>query len=160
AAADQRVAQPFSQLLDTMELGMERAAGRQVGELTPVERLIAMGDRVQNAAYKLRDIERMEPPAREESVELAREILRRLRVQFSDRPVEEFIGATRPEDKAAFAQQAAEFAELYRNLIAEVAQTNPRVMEDPRIKQASDAIGQMVHIIKLMAAKEIPNSVA
>jgi len=50
--------------------------------------------------------------------------------------------------------------EIYRNLLATALAVNPGLANDPRIKDANDAVGGMTHGIKLMAAKEIPNSMA
>src|SRR5262249_1235083 len=40
------------------------------------------------------------------------------------------------------------------------AETNPNIMQDPRIKDASDAVATFAHGVKLMAAKEMPGSIA
>jgi hypothetical protein len=158
---EQRLTQSFEQLLDTMETGIERASGKKVGDVSPADTLLNVSNRLASSAYKVRAIELLEPPARSESVELAREILRKLKnLSFSRQSVGEMVNSGRPEDKAALAKKIHEAVDIYENLLEEAAQINPNILSDPRIKEANDAVGSFSHAIKLMAAKEIPNSVA
>jgi len=157
ADAELRAGQSTLRLIETIELGMDRLAGKEI----PPERLAEMGQNIRMDAQALRSAEAMQPPAREESLELAREILRRLQGQsFGDKTVKEFIETGRPDEKAAFAQQVVELAETYRNLLSEAAILNPNIHQDARIKEANDAVGSFAHAISLMAAKEMPNSIA
>lgn len=149
-----------ARLLDAMEAGLERATKQTAGR-TPAERLLEISERIERTAYQLRSVESMEPPAREESIELAREILRRLKnMRFGGKRVKDAIDTGRPEEKVAFARQIEEASDVYANLLAEAAEGNPVILSDPRIKEAGDAVGGFAHAIKLMAAKEIPSSIS
>ncbi len=160
-AWEMRHAQPAERLLDLLERGIERAAGIAISEATTHDRLSKAGARMSVAARSLKSVDTLEPPAREESLELAREILRRLKnMQFSDKTTQEMIDAGRPEDKAAFAETVSDAAMVMRNLVAEASQTNPSLLQDAAIREASDAANHFDHAIKLMAAKEIPSSIA
>lgn len=153
--------QSVAQLLDTLETGLGQVTGVAVGEKSAVDRLLEMSQNITQSAYKLRSVREMRPPAREESIELAREILRKLKnLSFSDRPIEELVVQGHPEDKAALAQKIEEMVEMYQNLLFEAVQVNPGLIYDPRIKEANDAVGSFAHAVKLMAAKEIPTSMA
>lgn len=159
--AELRQNQSLDQLLDLLEAGMERASGKMVGDRSATDRLLDMSNRIHAAAKKLRSVDTLEEPTREESIELAREILRKLKnLRFSSKPVEEAVDTGRPEDKAMLAQRIEEMVDIYKNLLFEAAQANPEIMNDPRIKEANEAVGGFAHGVKLMAAKEIPNSVA
>jgi len=156
-----RQAQPVTRLLDTVELGLEHATGKEVSEVSAANRLLVISDRVQASAYELQSIKPFEPPAREESLEMARDILHKLKnMSFGDKPIEEIIANARPEAKAAFAGQLEELVDTYRNLLTEAAQLNPNILQDYRIKEANNAVGQFAYAVKLMAAKEIPASAA
>ncbi|MDE3059956.1 MAG: hypothetical protein KGJ06_02980 [Pseudomonadota bacterium] len=158
--AEQRQTQSALRLIDTISLGLDRASGKS-HDLSPAERLLESSRRLQATARQLRSVDQMEPPAREESIELAREILRRLReMSFSDKPVESMIDAGRPEDKAAFAQKLEEVADIYRNLLSEAAQANPNIAQDQQVREAGGAVEVFMHAVKLMAAKEIPASIS
>lgn len=161
AAASLRETQSLHQLLDLIELGLERASGKVINPTPPVERLVEMSDKIRAAAYKLRSIDTLEPPARAESVELGREILRKLKnLGFAKQSAQEIVDTGRPDDKATFARKIGEMVGIYQNLLSEAAMANPDIMNDPRIQEANNAVGQFAHTIKLMAAKEIPVSMA
>ncbi len=160
-AWEQRITQPTDRLLDMLEMGISRTAGIAVGETTPTDRLVRAGERTARNAYALRSVDTMQPPAREESIELAREILRRLKhMGFADKNLAELIDHAKPEDKAALAEKVGDAVEAYSHLIAEAAQENPAIAQDQAVKDAGNAAGQFAHAIKLMAAKEMPGSIA
>jgi hypothetical protein len=50
--------------------------------------------------------------------------------------------------------------DTYKNLLLEIAQTNPDIMKDPLIVEANDAVSSFGAAVSLMAAKEMPNSIA
>ena len=159
--ASMRQAQSVARLAETVACGMEQASGKNITGKSVPERLVEASRRLQSTARKLRPVESLEPPAREESIELAREILRRLKnLGFSDKPLKEMIEAGRPEDKAAFAEAIDEMVDTYANLLLEAAETTPNLLQDQRVKEANEAMAAMVHGIKLMAAKEVPSSIA
>lgn len=158
-----RQTQSVSQLLETLENGFGRIAGgpHPFHEKPPLERLLAIGDRMTTAAYQLRSVNDLRDPEREESLELAREILRRLKnLKLSDMPLDELILQGTPEDKAALAQKLDEAVDIYKNLLSEAAHINPGILADARVKEANDAAGGFAHAVTLMAAKEIPSSIA
>lgn len=158
---EMRQAQPLSRLLDFMEEGIAKASGLELGETTPTDRLIREGQRLTRHARDMRSVESMQPPAREESIELAREILRKLKnLGFSDKTLQEIVDTGRPEDKARLAETAGDAVEAYRNLLAEAAHANPALAQDKHVQEAGEAAGQFAHAIALMAAKEMPNSIA
>jgi len=160
-AWDYRQSQSVTRLLDTLTLGIERVSGTAVDERSYADRLTELSARINATAKQLRSVDTLEPPAREESIELAREILRRLKnMQFSDKTLEDMVTTGRPEDKAAFAQKLDDMVDAYKNLLSEAAQANPDIFQDERIKQANEAVGSFSHAVKLMAAKEMPGSVA
>ncbi len=157
----ERSSQSVARLLDHMEFGLTKLTGKSVGERTALDRLVDASERLYGHAKQLRSIDTLTTPRREESVELGREILRKLRgMSFSDKPMAEMMEAGKPEDKAALAEKLDELVEIYRNLLADAVAANPGLAEDARIKAANDAVGGMTHGIKLMASKDIPNSIA
>jgi hypothetical protein len=159
--AHARQTQSLDRLLDNISTGLERATGKQVSERSPAERLISASNRIQKAARKMRSIDTLDPPARQESLDLAHDILRRLKeMEMSRKPISEFIETARPEEKAAVAEKIDEVVDMYKNLVSEAATINPALMQDPRIQEGVDAVDEFAHTVKLMAAKEMPNSVA
>lgn len=158
--AEMRINQSVNQLLDTMELGLERTSRRSVGS-TAYERLSAASERIEEAASALRHPDNLPPPSREESLELARDMLHQMqKLPFMGQTLDEFVRTGSPEEKAAFAQQMGEFADVFKNLVAEASQDGANVTRDSELKKASDALDGFAAAVKLMAAKEIPNSLA
>jgi hypothetical protein len=156
-----RQAQSVKRLTEIVSAGMERASGKNVtGKSTP-ERLAELSARMKMTAKTLQSVDSLAAPAREESIELAREILRRLnKLGFSDKPLKEMIDVAKPGDKAAFASAIEEAADMYKNVVLEAANKNSSIMQDQRVKAGNDAVNVFAHSIKLMAAKEMPNSIA
>lgn len=156
-----RESQSVNRLLESLEIGLQHVSGLPVADKSPSERLVEFSGRLRHNAIHLRSVDYLDPPAREESIELAREILRRLKnLRISDKPVEELVTQGTPEEKAQFAQKIDEMVDMYKNLIAETSQAHPDILKDPLIKDANDAVGSFAYAISLMAAKEIPNSIA
>ncbi len=156
-----RQGQSVERLLNNISTGLERTTGRQIHERSPGDRLVSMSNRIQKTARKMRSIETLDPPARQESLDLAHDILRRLRdMEMSRRPIAEFIETSRPEEKAAVAEKIDEVVEMYRNLVSEAVHINPELMKDARIQEGAEAVQEFAHTVKLMAAKEMPNSIA
>ena len=161
ASWEQRQNHSVNHLLEMVETGIEWASGKNVSDKTAIERLVDMGNRLQRNARQLQSVDTMQPPARLESVELAREILRKLKgISTATASIESLMKPGNVEDKAVLAQQLAEMADIYRNLLAEAAESNPNLLKDKRIADANAAVGQLTHTVKLMAAKEIPVSMA
>jgi hypothetical protein len=159
-SAKMRQNQSVEQLLDTMELGMAKLTGKAV-ELSEFERLKAASAQMELNTKILKSPHTMDKPAREESIELAREILRRLKnMTFGDKTLAEFMSVANASEKAAFAQQISEVTDTYKNLLAEATSSNPELRENPIVKAATDAINTFRHSISLMAVKEIPVSMA
>ena len=156
-----RQEQSVAQLLDVIEFGMERATGQEVSDLSAAFRLQTLSQELHNTSFQLQSVESLGEPTREESLELARDILRKMQgMSFGEQTIKELIETGKAEDKAAFARAFTEMAGVYRNLMAEAAAVNPNILQDHRIEQANEAIKQFTHSVHLMAAKEIPSSVA
>lgn len=159
--AHNRLGMSAQRLLDNISTGLERATGKQVYDRSPGERLVSMSNRIQKTARKMRSIDTLDPPARMESLALAHEILRRLKeMELSRKPLNNFIDSGRPDEKVAVAQKIDEVVEMYKNLVSEAATINPELMKDARIQEGVEAVDEFAHAVKLMAAKELPSSIA
>ncbi len=157
---EKRAAQPVRRLLDLIEGAIERLSGIKINEQTVGERLAAASASLNKNLDRLRKVDTMGTPAREESVELAREILDKLRnASFNKKSPKEMIEA-KPEEKLAMVEKLDEGVEAYANLVNEAARANPQAPRDKRITDATDAAACFSHAVALMAAKEMPGSVA
>jgi len=158
---EHRSRQSVHRLLDTIEAGLMHTMGADLNDKSPADRLVEMSERIRATATRLRRAHEMDRPAREESIELAREILRKLKnIQFNDKPIDELLKAGTAANNAEFAQKIDEMVETYQSLLAEAVQHNPNIAGDPRVMQANEAVGNFAHAVSLMAAKEIPADMA
>ncbi|MEQ1789191.1 MAG: hypothetical protein ABL857_01980 [Rickettsiales bacterium] len=155
---DNRQGHAVEHLIDAIESGLTHLVNKPLGDRSPIDRLIEVSKNIQAAVMQLYSIDTLEDPARVESIELAREILRRLRnMTFSDKDIKDAIDTGRPNEKLAFAQRIAEMVGMYTNLLSEAMRTNPDIMDDERVQNANEAAVSCSQGIKLLAAKEIPN---
>jgi hypothetical protein len=156
---ENRQEQSVEQLIDAIESGLTHLLSKPLGDRSPVDRLIEVSNNLQEAVRQLYSIDTLKDPAREESIELAREILRKLKnLSFSDKPIEESIDTGRPTEKLAFAKRISEMVDMYKNLLFEAMRINPEIVNDIRVKNANDAAGWCSNGVALMAAKEIPSN--
>lgn|GEM_PF-2433247 len=160
-SALRRQAQPLTRLLDVIELGLERTTGQEVSDVSVASRLQLLSERINAMAFEMHSSAPPSPPTREESLDLARDMLAKIKSHpFSGKTVDDIVQNATAEQKLAFAQQVHEMADAFRNMISEASMNNPNVLDDPKINEAKTAFGQFSHAISLMAAKEIPNSAA
>lgn len=154
-----RVAQPTERILDTLEMGLQHVSGQEID--TPMlERLALASHRAHLAAMDLHN-ERLEEHHRAESLEHARDLLGKLKEMVPpDQTLGEFAQSATIEEKVQFAKHVEELSETYRNIVAEATSSNPELSADAAIREASDAVGGFASAVKLMATKEIPNSIA
>ena len=158
-AWDIRLAQSVERLTDDLESGLSHLAGKPMGDKSPIDQLLEISEKIQQTARELYSIDTLEEPAREESIELAREILRRLKnMLFSDKPIEDAIDTGKPNDKLAFARKIGEMVDMYKNLLAQAAISNPEIMQDPRVQKANGAVRDCADGVALMANKELPEN--
>jgi hypothetical protein len=155
-----RQSQSIDQLLDALEFGLERAGGQDVSDLSPAYRLQMLSQQLANTANALNCGEPLAEPSREESFDLARDIMRKMQAVAGGQTVDDLVNRMNADDKVAFAHQVNELATMYRNLIAEASQSNPELLKNQQVQQANDAINEFKHAVNLMAAKEIPSSIA
>jgi hypothetical protein len=154
-----RAGQPVYQLLDTLAYAIERLTAVPTDERTTADRMADVSTQLFAAANELRSVNTLKNPAREESVELAREILRRLNnLGHSDQTMKEMIDVAKPDDQERFARGVGELVGSYHMLLREVAKTNPDIMNDPRIKAANETVGGFAQGVGEMTVKNLPES--
>jgi hypothetical protein len=154
-----RQEQSVETLIDAIESGLTHLLNKPLGDRSAVDRLVELSNNLQEAVRQLYSIDTLQDPAREESVELAREILRKLKnMSFGEKPIEESIDSGRPDEKLAFAKRISEMIEMYKNMLHEATLTNPDIMNDIRVRAATDAANNCAHSVQIMAAKEIQHN--
>ncbi|MEZ5691723.1 MAG: hypothetical protein R3D71_08680 [Rickettsiales bacterium] len=154
---DYRMPQSIERLVDDIESGLYHLINRPLGDRSPVDKLIEVSNKIQETVRQIYTIDDLDEPAREESIELAREILDKLKnMVFSERDIEEAIDVGQPIEKLSFAKKLNEMVEMYRNLLTEAKSQDIAILKDSRILEATLAAVDCAHGISLMAMKEIP----
>lgn len=161
ADAELRQYQSVASLLDTLEIGIERLSGRDVSPLTAAERLGHTSLHTQLSRQQIDHLDTLQMDAREESMQLARSMFKRMHEHpLAGKMLNEAMTQGTVEDKAAFAQQISEMVDMYRDMLTEAAAINPNILHNQTIKDSNDTMDTFAHAISLMAAKEIPSSIA
>lgn len=152
-------AQSVEHLLDDIEGGLSHLLNKPMGDRSPLDQLLEISEKIKQTARELYSIDTLEEPAREESIELAREILRRLKnMVFSDKPIEDAVDKGKPNEKLAFARKIGEMVDMYKNLLSQATNSNPNLLQDPRIKKANDSVNNCADGVALMAFRELPSN--
>jgi len=152
-------AQSVEHLLDDIEGGLSHLLNKPMGDRSPLDQLLEISEKIKQTARELYSIDTLEEPAREESIELAREILRRLKnMVFSDKPIEDAVDKGKPNEKLAFARKIGEMVDMYKNLLSQATTSNPELLRDPRVKKANDSVDDCANGVALMAFRELPSN--
>lgn len=155
-----RIPQSVDRLLDTLELGIQHINGKEL-DTKNFERLSTASLRTHKIAMQLHKQEELDKPTRQESVAHARQLLQELsRIIPPTQTLHDFAQNASLQKKIEFTKQVDELVEMYRNIMAEALEQDPTLSSNPVIKDANDAVGGFSSGIKLMASKEIPNSLA
>lgn len=137
------------QELDALELKREKIEEemRIVDTMTDLEKL---GDNLIRSAQSLPDVSTMSEPVRRDAIELAKEILRKLRNVMGDKDPTKGLGIN-PEDDVAPLGGLIGVAEVYERLLGWARGVDPTIMQHPAIMAAIQALGKLGYISKFEA---------
>lgn len=117
-------------------------------EQNSAERFAVLGSTLAGAAMSLERVMRLPKPVKEEAVQLARDILDKLKLGMGNaaprdewmmRPAEEVL-----EESKALTSVAAEYADVFNT-----ARTlNPHAAQDPVLLQANESLGKLAYLVK------------
>lgn len=123
-------------------------------ELRTATALMNAADTVDHNAKRLRSVDTLEKPVLDESVELGREILRKLRIQFG--AVDQETGMQQPGgDKIEQAGMIAKLSDQYRDYMAAACCANPGICENPEVVTGNEAMGKLAYVMKRLALDEM-----
>lgn len=132
-------------------LEAERAALRGRTELNELSvDLDAIGDYLLSTATHMADMPTLSEPVRRDAIEIAKEILRKLKVSLGDLNIMEGLKLN-PTDDASALGAIKGVAMVYERLLAWGRGLDPSIMQHPSIIAATRAIGQLGYLAKLEA---------
>lgn len=135
------------QQLDDMET-KRRALEEEMAIAATATDLDAMGNHLIYTAEHLKDVRQMSEPVRQDAIEIAKDILRKLKVSIGELNVLEGLGL-KPRDELAPIGGIKAVALVYERLLAWGRGIDASIMQHPSILAATQAIGQLGYIAKL-----------
>jgi hypothetical protein len=144
------------------QLEAERASLQQQMDATAMAiDLEAMGNQLLHTAEQLQGIGQLADPVRRDAVEIAKDILRKLKVSFGN--IDLNLGLQlKPSDDMAALGAVQGVAMVYEKLLAWGRGIDASIVQHPSVMAATMAVGQMGYLAKLEAlriAKSVGNGV-
>lgn len=114
--------------------------------------LNAMGDQLLGGASGLKDVGCLGEPVRRDAIEIAKDILRKLRFSLGDINVRSGLNLP-PNDDASVLGGMIGVARVYERMLGWARGLDPSIMQHPSVVAANQALGQMGYIAKLEALR-------
>lgn len=134
-------------------LQSERGALQQVIEKTALAvDLEAMGNNLLGTADRLNDVSQLSEPVRRDAIEIAKDILRKLKVSIGDKFVLDGL-RMKPGDDVAAVGGVQGVAMVYERLLAWGRGIDASIAQHPAIASATLAVGQLGYMAKLEALR-------
>ena len=141
-------------------LQAEREALQQVIEKTALASdMDAMGNQLLSTASRLTDVSQLSEPVRQDAIEIAREILRKLKLGLGTKNARDALRLN-PGDDVAAVGGVQGVAMVYERLLAWGRGIDAKIAQHPAIASATLAVGQLGYLAKLQAlelAKSVGN---
>lgn len=122
--------------------------------LSQAQKLAALGTGIAGAAFSLDRVHALSQPVKTRSVELAREILDKLRVTLGGTSQDQWL-----ELPAEAAMQANEslrsISSVYADLYQQALQVNPALEQDATMQQSNAAMGKLAYLMKQQAGMKL-----
>ncbi len=110
----------------------------------------AVGTTLADKAARYNDVEALAQPVKIQAIEIARDILEKLKIQFQGTPVMAMLDYTTSHFQRTIADVNAAIA-VYEDHLHRAVMLDPSLREDPMIVRANDAVGFLGTQIKLRA---------
>lgn len=137
--------------LDTLE-AQRRTVQEHMAIAATATDLDAMGSHLIYTAENLRDVQQMSEPVRQDAIEIAKDILRKLKISIGELHVLDGLGL-KPRDDLSTVSGIKAVALVYERLLAWGRGIDPSIMQHPNILAATLAIGQIGALAKREALK-------
>lgn len=132
-----------------LETSPEAPAG-----LSAAQKISVLGAAIAGSAYSLDRVKRLPSPVKQRSVDLARDILDKMRVSVGDADRNQWL--ERPaEESLAQGEAIASLAGLYAESYQAALQADPNIKHDPSIQQGNEAMGKLAYMVKQQAVTQL-----
>ena len=114
--------------------------------------LDAMGNYLLYTATNLKDVAALADPVKRDAIEIAKDILRKLKISLGNINILDGLKLPPKDDLAALGAIKG-VAMVYEKLLAYSRGLNPNILQDPSVMAATRAIGQIGYLAKLEALR-------
>lgn len=134
-------------LLTTDALAQAAAIGKEHSDTIAMD---AVGTTLADKAARYNDVEALAQPIKLQAIEIARDILEKLKIQFQGTPVMAMLDYTASHFQRTIADVNAAIA-VYEDHLHRAVMLDPSLRDDPMVVRANDAVGFLGTQIKLRA---------
>lgn len=139
------------QQLDALE-SKQRFEQEQLEAAMTVNDLEALGNHLLYTAESLRDVQQMSEPVKQDAIEIAREILRKLRLSMGESKLLDGLGL-KPRDGLDELGGIKAVALVYERLLGWARGVDASILQHPSIVAATQAVGQIGYVAKAEAIR-------
>ena len=112
-----------------------------------------LGAALAGAAAPLATVDDLSQPVKDRAIELARDILEKLKIRFSDMPVAALLDHSDTAEVYKLLRETQQLSQLFYSQAGRAVLTNPNLLYDSDVQIAFDALGKLSCQAKLQALK-------
>jgi hypothetical protein len=116
--------------------------------------LAALGAAITGAAFSLDRVQRLPEPVKDRSVELAREILEKMRVSLGAGSTDQYLEMP-PEEALTQSESISAIAALYADVYQAALEADESTKNNPLIVQGNIAMGKLAYLTKQQAGMKL-----
>lgn len=140
----------FGEMADRNHIatGAKQAVGQPPeAEQSTAEQLNDIANDIASAGALTMSVEELHEPTRRESIEIAKEILDKLRVRLGEAFVSHGLGPFGAENLSIL-NSLKEVVKTFEFHLHKLAGLDPNIYENPAVKRANEAVGKLSHLAK------------
>lgn len=130
------------------------AAPQPAQSFTDAKSLSVLGAAIAGSAFSLDRVKRLPNPVKDRSVQIARDILDKLRVEVGTSDRQEWLSLSSEEAKTQ-GEAIASIAELYAESYQAALVVDPNLKNDVIMQSSNEAVGKLAYLMKQQAAQEM-----
>lgn len=132
---------------------VEAEATAEPSGLSMAQQISVLGAAIAGSAHSLERVKQLPAPVKQRSVEIARDILDKLRVSLGSTDSQQWMSFSAEEALAqgdAISSVAALYGESYQAALA----IDPQLADDPTVQAGNEALGKLAYLMKQHAAEK------
>lgn len=123
-------------------------------ELSAAQRLSVLGATLAGSAFSLDRVRKLPEPVKDRSVELAREIIDKMRLSLGGASQDQWLELP-AETAMAQGEAIGSISQVYADAYQTALAANPAIGDNPAVQQANDAMGKLAYLAKQQAGMKL-----